>query len=652
MTKVQRLYVGGAPAGGFRFTDKGKNVSTANQRVRNTPERSREDRQKDVGKIMKEMRENKDFKEKRKEFESKKENQNENRQQQKVKGAQTTEFLDDLKDAYKAGLFTGGTKTKAFMDKYGLTGTDIAKLRTGIDQGLGTRIGKGGNVLSDLVGDLRAEGILRNFGTPSGKVFKTAQDVFEPGMKKSNMFLPFEDPQNLFEKGANFATQYNPLLNIVSGIFGSSAGQQATYFGRKQGLEGEELDQFAAAVANDRDLYNQMMTTPLMQDYQLNEFRAEANRNMIANRSDPDPISGTQPGAGGGDDSGGSDEGTTDPGSSYTPVPQNTYTFFDPNLGRYRSGTYDEYLQYVTAKDGGIIQLDQGGNSDDIVANNKATKAEIANLIAAMQEVKDLKTDPSTKQEEVKPMLISGISDKIDELLRDIKDDPTTVGSSGDAVRMAEEDQPAKGILNIQLPSDLGPALRKDLKFLPRLGDSGISLLMEALRKSDISTGSANQFIEEALNNFVAAGIIPPNTSYDQLTDPFKDLVTREAAMIARQETVTGRYDDETNQIIPNMSPPDMDRMRQEISMDSKAPNEYMYENPVYKMIEGQPEQFEQMPPVIRGAPPRSNVDPRMFNVADGGIIGLKDGGMNDMMQADSLMFRDPSDEGQWEYNV
>jgi len=37
---------------------------------------------------------------------------------------------------------------------------------------------------------------------------------------------------------------------------------------------------------------------------------------------------------------------------------------------------------------------------------------------------------------------------------------------------------------------------------------------------------------------------------------------------------------------------------------------------------------------------------------ANGGIIGLKDGGMDDMMQADSLMFRDPSDEGEWEYNV
>ena len=56
------------------------------------------------------------------------------------------------------------------------------------------------------------------------------------------------------------------------------------YFGREQlGLEGEELDNFVALVANDRNLYNQMMSTPEMQDYQLNEFRAEANRNMIDN---------------------------------------------------------------------------------------------------------------------------------------------------------------------------------------------------------------------------------------------------------------------------------------------------------------------------------------------------------------------------------
>ena len=52
-------------------------------------------------------------------------------------------------------------------------------------------------------------------------------------------------------------------------------------------------------------------------------------------------------------------------------------TFFDPNLGRYRSGTYDEYLQYVTAKDGGIIQLQQGGtlpNAPGGVASQEVKK--------------------------------------------------------------------------------------------------------------------------------------------------------------------------------------------------------------------------------------------------------------------------------------
>lgn len=545
----------------------------------------------------------------------------------------TTDFIDDLKDAYRAGLFTGGTKTKAFMDKYNLDASDIVKLRTGIDQGLGTVISSsdrskiGGNVLSDLVGDLRAEGILRTSGPGAEFLQQRAGEIYEPGMKKSNIFLPYEDPQNIFQKGANLATQFNPAVNILSGIFGSGPAQQATYYGNLKGLEGEELDNFAAAVANDRNLYNQLMSTPEMQDYQLNEFRAEANRNMVARKSDPDPISGEQ-GGGEGDD--GSDDGTTDPGTDpdYTPPPQNYYTFFDPNLGRYRSGTYDEYLRYVSAKDGGIIQLENGGETEEeqFVKDNK--KVNLRNILEFIRQNKEMPVtteDQKKVQDETSKLL----GDMLKERFTDQEGITGLTVQSGDAVRMAEEDQPARGILNIEVPSDSGPALREDLGLMGKIKDSGMSLLMEALRKSDISTGSANQFIEEALNNFVAAGVIPPNTSYDQLTDPFKDLVTREAAMIANSMAT-----------------------KQEMSMGSKSPRDYMYENPVYNMIEGQPEQFEQMPPVIRGAPPRSNVDPRMFNVADGGIIGLKDGGMNDMMQADSLMFRDPSDEGQWEYNV
>ena len=138
------------------------------------------------------------------------------------------------------------------------------------------------------------------------------------------------------------------------------------------------------------------------------------------------------------------------------------------------------------------------------------------------------------------------------------------------------------------------------------------------------------------MNNFVAAGIIPPNTTYQQLTDPFKDLVTREAAIIAQSEG-----------------------MRQEMSMfrDPMGRRGLKLEEPVYKMQEGKPEDFEQINPVMRDRDVNimnrtldRSVD--MYNVADGGIIGLKKGGMNDMMDADSLMFKDPSDEGEWEYNV
>jgi hypothetical protein len=536
-------------------------------------------------------------------------------------------FVKDLKDAYKAGLFSSGTKGKAFMEKYGLKPGELGKLRSAIDMGLGTNIKTGTNVLEDIVSDLRnREGILTTSGASSNFLKSKSGEIFEPGMKKSNMFLPYEDPQNIFQKGANLATQFNPFLNVVSGIFGSSAGMRGDYYGRNVlGLEGEELDNFAASVANDRDLYNQMMTTPEMQNYELNEFRAEANKNAMAQRrgGDPDPISGSQ-----GDEGGESGDGTTDPGTDpvYTPPPQNYFTFFDPNLGRYRSGTYDEYLQYVTAKDGGIIQLENGGTPPNAPGGvlPQGRKEELEDLFKARREIQNLDT-PTDSERKGSSMIMAEIDDRA----KDISD------ISKEGIMMAMRDQPAKDLFAANNP-DMGPALREDLSFPKKIGDSAMSLFMEAVRKSDITEGSANQFIEEALNNFVAAGIIPPNTSYNQLTDPFKDLITREAAMIAKSEN-----------------------MKQEMSMfrDPKGKRGLELEEPIYKMQEGKPEDFEQINPVMRDIDTRImnrtfNRSGDMYEVADGGIIGLKDGGMNDMMAADSLMFKDPSDEGEWEYNV
>ena len=558
-------------------------------------------------------------------------------------------FVKDLKNAYKSGLFTGGTKTKDFMDKYNLDPSDIVKLRVGIDQGLGTRIGgQEGNILTDIVNDLQLKDILTYRGASRQALYDKAQDIFEPGMTKYDRepmtgLMGLSPVANLGIKG----------MDLIAG--GSSQGLRGLVYGRDVlGLTGEDLDNFAASVANDNNLYNQMMTTPKMQEYELNEFRAEANKNAMAQRrgGDPDPISGSQGGEG--EEGGESGDGTTDPGTDpvYTPPPQNYFTFFDPNLGRYRSGTYDEYLQYVTAKDGGIIQLQQGGTDEDPIANApggvlpQGRKEQLEALLTSLQEISDIKPNPKfSSEQEGKTMLMDDVNKKMNELLRNIKGNPTTVGLSGEAVKMAEEDQPAKGILNIEIPSDSGPALREDLSPLGRVGDSGLSLLMEALRKSDITEGSANQFIEEALNNFVAAGIIPPNTSYDQLTDPFKDLVTREASMIAKSENMKQEINMVNPTPISDRRPVNPDINDQ---IDDMMRDQYM--NQLYNQaLEYQMEKEQDGSTTIR--------DPRTgqitgFNVADGGIINLKDGGMNDMMAADSLMFKDPSDEGEWEYNV
>jgi hypothetical protein len=245
---------------------------------------------------------------------------------------------------------------------------------------------------------------------------------------------------------------------------------------------------------------------------------------------------------------------------------------------------------------------------------SEKVKKELDELFDARKEIQELDA-PTESEKKGAQMIMSDIDDKAKAISE----------RAQEGIMSRLKDQSARDIFMASNP-DIGPPLREDLKLFPRLKDSGISLLMEALRKSDISTGSANQYLEEALNNFVAAGIIPPNTSYDQLTDPFKDLVTREAAKIAEAEN-----------------------MRQQISMQGPT---IKPQTAPYVMQEGQREEFDRINPIFRGIPVQEQGAPKMFNVADGGIIGLKKGGMNDMMDADSLMFKDPSDEGEWEYNV
>ena len=298
-----------------------------------------------------------------------------------------------------------------------------------------------------------------------------------------------------------------------------------------------------------------------------NQMRARRGNN---NQGDPDPVSGQQPGEP--TDPTTPDDPTT-PENQFVSTPGAFYTFFDPVLGRYRTGTYDEYLQYVTAKDGGIIQLQEGGDPmEEAEADNVRDRAAgLRELVADIKEFSNVKPETEGQMK---------VKEETDKIFRDKLMEPVPLGSG---IMMAENDQSAQNLY------------RDDLGIMGKIGDSTLSFFMEPFRKSNIGEGSPADFIDEAINTLIAQERLRPGTSYDDLTDKGKELVTQMAEQISRLER-----------------------------MDIPMP----------KSIDGR------------------IILPDEMSKANGGIIGLKDGGMDDMMQADSLMFRDPSDEGEWEYNV
>ena len=176
------------------------------------------------------------------------------------------------------------------MSKYGLTGDDIRRLRSGLDTGLGTVVSSysnperiGSNALLDVVGNLIRQGTIRSSGPGSQFIQQLATDTFKEGMSKYDRpsltggILNLIPGVSLFTRG----------VDLLTG--GSSKGMRGIFYGKNVlGLEGKELDNFAASVANNPNLFDQMMSTPEMQNYQLNEFRSKVNKDFLADmqRSD------------------------------------------------------------------------------------------------------------------------------------------------------------------------------------------------------------------------------------------------------------------------------------------------------------------------------------------------------------------------------
>ena len=201
------------------------------------------------------------------------------------------DFASDLKKASKY-LYTQHPYAQELMTKYNLDDGDIIKLRMGMTQ----------PGFQDKISEVYEEKIKKPFQTnytrPPGSLQFTPEYVagfFKEGMKPSDYFNPYEE--GTFQAGLYDKVQGMPFMQGINALFGSSQGQRGMYFGREQlGLEGQELKDFAASIAKNPNLYNQMMNTPTMQDYDFNEFVYGVRRDLPTGGGrdtvpsvDPDP---------------------------------------------------------------------------------------------------------------------------------------------------------------------------------------------------------------------------------------------------------------------------------------------------------------------------------------------------------------------------
>ncbi len=198
------------------------------------------------------------------------------------------DFASDLKKASKY-LYTQHPYAKELMAKYNLDNQDIIDLRIGMTQrGFGDKI----RGVFEKPGGPR-DMMMQNYTrVPGFKQFGQDQVMagFEEGMTSSDYVNPDLNP-------ITASMSRMPFLKGVNAFFGSPMGQRGTYFGREElGLEGDALERYAASIANNPELYNQMMATPRMQDYDFNEFIYGVRRDLPPPRGGIENLPAAEPG--------------------------------------------------------------------------------------------------------------------------------------------------------------------------------------------------------------------------------------------------------------------------------------------------------------------------------------------------------------------
>jgi|VirMetMinimDraft_7_1064189.scaffolds.fasta_scaffold51382_2 hypothetical protein len=194
------------------------------------------------------------------------------------------DFASDLQKSSQY-LYSQHPYAQALKEKYNLDDDDLIKLRIGVTMpGHGNQIRdvfekKGGP--RDIQVAQMQQNMMPNVG--GGGIYTDPKFVqknyFKEGMKMSDTYNPFEEGS--FKGYLTKNIQNMPAFSLANSIFGSDRGQQGYYYAQNElGLGGDDAKNYAAAVANNPQLYDQIMTTPRMQDYQFNRFVTGTQRDL------------------------------------------------------------------------------------------------------------------------------------------------------------------------------------------------------------------------------------------------------------------------------------------------------------------------------------------------------------------------------------
>ena len=174
-------------------------------------------------------------------------------------------FISDLKKSSQF-LYSQHPYAQEMKKKYNLSDQDIINLRIGMNQPGHS------NKIKDVYQKSVLPSIQNNYIQSLG--FKgNVEDGFAEGMKMSDLY---KDPNsNYFANNI----QSMPFLLGANSLFGSPRGQQGYYFAQNEyNMSGEEAKNFAASIANNPELYNQMMQSPTMKQYAVDQYAYDVQR--------------------------------------------------------------------------------------------------------------------------------------------------------------------------------------------------------------------------------------------------------------------------------------------------------------------------------------------------------------------------------------